>query len=413
MTLRTSVSSVCVTSVLLLGACGSSAPTVVGQSTAALCEPESDGKVTICHVPPGNASGGRTMRVPQGSVSAHQGHGDRCGSCASIAAACESCAGHCDGDVYLDHGYSPCRQICEVECPPDVGSVLIYPYYTSNASSPDPDTEIFVENTHPTEYAVVHTLLVDRMSGAAADLFDLIPPGNPPPPPLCPPYSPRPCPIKARELDPGISGFVVVVAVDALGCPRNFNYLRGRSSVTATSSGHFTGTIAAVPFAALKPQPTTCDETTPLATMNFNGVDFSRAPRRLRVRRVPSLADETAQLVLSGVGGNLSSGATCLTSLSGTLYDEAGAGFPFVGSASGCAHRSLLSDGFPATSPAYSALLTSGEVGALDIEASLPIVGGVFYKAGSTSLGAANLETLEVGTASLTKPVFLPTVSPP
>jgi hypothetical protein len=72
-----------------------------------------------------------------------------------------------------------------------------------------------------------------------------------------------------------------------------------------------------------------------------------------------------------------------------------------------------LSDGFPATSPAYSALLTSGEVGALDIEASLPIVGGVFYKAGSTSLGAANLETLEVGTASLTKPVFLPTVSPP
>jgi Ni/Co efflux regulator RcnB len=41
------------------------------------------GKVTICHVPPGNRSARHTIRVGESAWSAHQGHGDYRGACRS------------------------------------------------------------------------------------------------------------------------------------------------------------------------------------------------------------------------------------------------------------------------------------------------------------------------------------------
>lgn len=40
-----------------------------------------DGKITICHVPPGNASARHTISVGESAWSAHQGHGDTRGPC--------------------------------------------------------------------------------------------------------------------------------------------------------------------------------------------------------------------------------------------------------------------------------------------------------------------------------------------
>ena len=40
-----------------------------------------DGKITICHVPPGNPSNRRTLSVGESAWSAHQGHGDYRGPC--------------------------------------------------------------------------------------------------------------------------------------------------------------------------------------------------------------------------------------------------------------------------------------------------------------------------------------------
>lgn len=50
------------------------------------CQPEADGKVTICHIPPGNPGNAHTIRVSPSALPAHCGnHGDTCGECGSEA----------------------------------------------------------------------------------------------------------------------------------------------------------------------------------------------------------------------------------------------------------------------------------------------------------------------------------------
>ena len=44
-------------------------------------EEENEGKVTLCHVPPGNPANEKTITVGAGAVAAHLAHGDRLGAC--------------------------------------------------------------------------------------------------------------------------------------------------------------------------------------------------------------------------------------------------------------------------------------------------------------------------------------------
>ena len=53
------------------------------------CEPGPNGKVTICHVPPGNPGNAHTISVSPNAVDAHLRHGDHCGEC-SVAMKCET-----------------------------------------------------------------------------------------------------------------------------------------------------------------------------------------------------------------------------------------------------------------------------------------------------------------------------------
>jgi hypothetical protein len=45
------------------------------------------GKVTICHIPPGNPSNAHSITVSRNAVSAHMAHGDTMGPCASSSGA--------------------------------------------------------------------------------------------------------------------------------------------------------------------------------------------------------------------------------------------------------------------------------------------------------------------------------------
>ena len=47
------------------------------------CEEGPNGKVTICHVPPGNPDNAHTISVSPHAANAHLGHGDHCGPCQS------------------------------------------------------------------------------------------------------------------------------------------------------------------------------------------------------------------------------------------------------------------------------------------------------------------------------------------
>lgn len=50
-----------------------------------LCEPEPNGKVTICHIPPGNPGNAHTISVSPNAVDAHLRHGDHCAPCTDLA----------------------------------------------------------------------------------------------------------------------------------------------------------------------------------------------------------------------------------------------------------------------------------------------------------------------------------------
>ncbi|HJQ92665.1 MAG TPA: hypothetical protein VJ874_00095 [Candidatus Thermoplasmatota archaeon] len=54
---------------------------VVALSAAAGVAADSGDKMTICHMPPGDPSGARTLQVPRSAWSGHQGHGDHQGAC--------------------------------------------------------------------------------------------------------------------------------------------------------------------------------------------------------------------------------------------------------------------------------------------------------------------------------------------
>ncbi|HYV65184.1 MAG TPA: hypothetical protein VE964_03010, partial [Myxococcales bacterium] len=103
-----------VVAALLLCACGSgqdrSSPDVsidrelaVARDAAAK---SSDGKVTICHIPPGNPANAHEITVGEPALDAHiRQHGDRVGHCCVKAgAACSA-----DADCCQDQGTLVCR----------------------------------------------------------------------------------------------------------------------------------------------------------------------------------------------------------------------------------------------------------------------------------------------------------------
>ena len=45
------------------------------------CEEGPNGKVTICHIPPGNPDNARTIRIGCAALDHHLAHGDICGPC--------------------------------------------------------------------------------------------------------------------------------------------------------------------------------------------------------------------------------------------------------------------------------------------------------------------------------------------
>jgi hypothetical protein len=47
----------------------------------AVVSADSQGKVDICHIPPGNPDNAHTINVSVNAIPAHLAHGDRLGSC--------------------------------------------------------------------------------------------------------------------------------------------------------------------------------------------------------------------------------------------------------------------------------------------------------------------------------------------
>jgi len=230
------------------------------------------------------------------------------------------------------------------------GSVLIYNIYTSNPTVPAvQNTRINITNVNPGQDVAVHLFFIDGDSCSVADSF------------ICLTRNQTTSFLMA-DFDPGTTGFMVAVAVDSFtGCPINFNYLIGDEYVKF-SSGH-AANLPAEAIPAVAGLPTLCDETSPIATLNFDGLNYGRLPRALAVDDIPSRADgNDTMLIINRIGGNLGLGTSPLGSLFGIVYNdsEISSSFNLTG---GCQLRGTLSSNFPRTIPRLEQFIPAGTSG--------------------------------------------------
>ncbi|MFN6203753.1 MAG: beta strand repeat-containing protein [Acidobacteriota bacterium] len=86
------------------------------------------------------------------------------------------------------------------------GSILIFNLYTSSASTALSDSQISLTNTNPVSPINVHLFFVDGTSCTVADQIVTL-------------TQNQTASFMARDVDPGVTGFIIAVAVDSSGCP--------------------------------------------------------------------------------------------------------------------------------------------------------------------------------------------------
>ena len=288
-----------------------------------------------------------------------------------------------------------------------VGSVLVYNFYSSQIINPNVEnTRISITNTEASRTAYVHLFFIDGSNCSVADSFICLTPN-------------QTASFLASDIDPGVSGYIVAVAVDReTGCPTSFNYLIG-SEYIKLASGH-AANLKAESFSALYDGTMAgCDVNSSMAVLNFNGLpgNYSPAPRTLALDYLPSPADgNSTLLILNSFGGNLASSASLMGDLFGLLYDDLENPYSFVFSGR-CQFREKISNSFPRTTPRPFSVMPPGRSGwirLLTVE-DRAILGAAinFNPMAAASVGAFNqghnLHKLAFTTAaSLTIPVLPP-----
>ncbi|MFN6203245.1 MAG: hypothetical protein ACK496_12295, partial [Acidobacteriota bacterium] len=98
------------------------------------------------------------------------------------------------------------------------GSVLIYNVYTSSVNTALSETQITLTNTNPVDTATVHLFFVDGVTCTVADQTVTL-------------TQSQTASFQASDVDPGVTGYLIAVAVDQNGCPTINNYLIGGAMV--------------------------------------------------------------------------------------------------------------------------------------------------------------------------------------
>lgn len=164
-----------------------------------------------------------------------------------------------------------------------LGSVLFFNYYTSDALSSQVNTRINITNVHPTLDVTVHVFFVDSNTCVIADAFICLT-GN------------QTTTFLASDLDPNVTGYLVVVAVDGQGRPVSFNFLAGDELVVAPTGHRFSlSAVAAARRDGNFASPINSDGVS--STMFFNGNQYDTLPFTMILDSFPSQ--------VSGVGAPL------------------------------------------------------------------------------------------------------------
>ncbi len=189
------------------------------------------------------------------------------------------------------------------------GSVLFYNLYTSSPTNrAREDTLITLTNTNPAETASVKLFLVSGSNCQTLRLEACLQPR-------------QTLSFLASDIDPGVRGYIVVVAVDSAGQPTQFNWLTGNAQVKLPSplSGlPYDAVLSAVAIA--KRSSGSVPNNGGVAEMIFNDSEYDRLPAHVVAEHVPSQFGNTnaTTLMLYRPLANLAGGA-----VSGTIQVSA------------------------------------------------------------------------------------------
>ena len=286
------------------------------------------------------------------------------------------------------------------------GSLLFYPYYTSEViSTYNENTRINLTNTHTTQEVYLHVFFVDSATCQAADSFFCL-------------TANQTLTFIASDYDPGITGYLMAVAVNKdTGLPIQFNYLIG-SYYFKLGSG-FASNLSALSFAALTDTPATLNTDGSTADIKFDDVKYNAGPRMLAVDSLPSRADgNSTMLILTRLGGDLAGGQSAsIGGLLGQMFDDNEKGYSFSMAGGTCQFRNIFSDANPRMVPRFSSIVKAGHVGWVKLwpTANIPVIGISVNANASTAVsqtsysGGHNLHVLSTTTTGVfTIPVFVP-----
>lgn len=279
------------------------------------------------------------------------------------------------------------------------GSVLIFNLYTSNAANPAAENTRFnITNISVAEPATVHLFFIDGSNCSVADTYICLTPN-------------QTASLLASDIDPGVSGYLVAVAVNRdTGLPVAFNCLIGDAYVK-TASGH-SANLGAEAYQALMINPAGIDAAAPTATLNFDGMNYSRMPRTLAVNSLYNAGSGSPLLVVNRMGGNLGVSAASLGSAFGIVFDELETPYSFTFQG-GCQTRQAIANSFPRTTPRIGNVIPVGSTGWMKLWATddFAITGAILYpnvEQGTIGQGR-NLHHLTYTNARMVVPIFPPT----
>jgi hypothetical protein len=171
----------------------------------------------------------------------------------------------------------------EVVSESKLGSVLFYNYYVSDPLSSLVNTRFSITNSNPTQEIALHLFFVTSDTCTVADFFLCLTPN-------------QTTTFSASDLDPGVWGYVIAIAVDSRGLPTSFNYLAGESYVVAPTAHRLNlPAIAAARLDGISSSPFNSDQIS--STLFFNGSQYDYLPQSMMIDSFPSQ--------ISGVGSPL------------------------------------------------------------------------------------------------------------
>lgn len=269
-------------------------------------------------------------------------------------------------------------------CPNKLGSVLFFTRYTSNPSNPNlSDTRISISGGSIRNPMTIHLFMVDGSTCSVADLY--IRGGGS---------------FLASELDPGIEGYIVAVAVDDNGAPTQSNTLSG--SATILEEDGRTATLPALPFAKLSPGSVAPVDG--VADLNFDNVDYERLPNSVAVASFNSQQTDSTYLTIFSPARNLGIGSADSVSVFALLYDDAETAL-----SSGFSFRCYRNDSFLRLfnrSGGINRHVPAGRTGWISMNSGRPLLGSVISQ-GPIFNGGHNLHVLGFATGySISVPVY-------